>query len=166
MRLILTRHCKSDWDDPLLDDFDRPLNARGRDAAARLGRWMAAQGHVPDAVLCSSALRTRETWAGIAAASGASPEVSHLDALYLAGPDTLLRELRKARGGTVLMIAHNPGIGDFAGEIVARRPRHADFSRYPTGATLVCDFEGSDWGAAHWAQGAAADFTVPRDLPG
>lgn len=63
---ILIRHAKSDWDDPLLDDHDRPLNPRGHPSAPRIGKWLSAQGVIPDTVLCSSALRTRETWNGIA----------------------------------------------------------------------------------------------------
>ena len=67
-RLILTRHAKSSWDDPLMSDHDRPLNERGKAAAADLGQWLASRGYVPDQVLCSDALRTRKTWSGIAPA--------------------------------------------------------------------------------------------------
>ena len=66
-RLILTRHAKSDWDDPMLDDHDRPLNKRGQRSAAELGEWLHSRGYEPDEVLCSTALRTRETWAPVAA---------------------------------------------------------------------------------------------------
>ena len=62
-RLILTRHAKSAWDDPRLEDFDRPLNRRGLRAALELGEWLHSRGYEPDQVLCSSAQRTRETWA-------------------------------------------------------------------------------------------------------
>jgi phosphohistidine phosphatase len=65
--LILIRHTKSDWDDSGLDDHDRPLNDRGRLSAPRIGAWLAEQGFEPDAVLCSTARRTRETWEGISA---------------------------------------------------------------------------------------------------
>lgn len=61
-RLILIRHAKSAWDDPLLPDHDRPLNPRGEGAARDLGQWLASRGYVPGEVLCSDALRTRATW--------------------------------------------------------------------------------------------------------
>ena len=61
MKLILTRHAKSAWDDPLLSDFDRTLNARGRDAARRVGAWLNANGHLPQEVILSGAARTVET---------------------------------------------------------------------------------------------------------
>ena len=67
-RLILTRHAKSSWDDPLTPDHDRPLNDRGKAAAADLGQWLASRDYVPGEVLCSDALRTRKTFSGIAPA--------------------------------------------------------------------------------------------------
>ena len=73
LRLILTRHAKSSWDDPLMSDHDRPLNARGKAAAADLGGWLASRSYLPGQVLCSDALRTRETWEGIAPALAAPP---------------------------------------------------------------------------------------------
>ena len=67
-RLILTRHAKSSWDDPDTPDIDRPLNARGRAAARELGDFLASRDLEPEEVLCSTALRTRETWAGVQSA--------------------------------------------------------------------------------------------------
>ena len=67
-RLILTRHAKSSWDDPAMADHDRPLNDRGKAAAADLGAWLASRGYIPGEVLCSDAQRTRSTWSGIAPA--------------------------------------------------------------------------------------------------
>ena len=49
-RLILTRHAKSSWDDPLTPDHDRPLNERGKAAAADLGTWLASRGYAPGEV--------------------------------------------------------------------------------------------------------------------
>jgi phosphohistidine phosphatase len=65
-RLILTRHAKSAWDDPAMADHDRPLNERGKAAAADLGQWLASRDYIPQEVLCSDAERTRKTWSGIA----------------------------------------------------------------------------------------------------
>ncbi len=162
-RLILTRHAKSAWDDPALSDHDRPLNDRGRAAAADLGTWLASRGHVPDLVLCSDALRTRKTWAGLAPALPGSPVVELKPALYHAGPDVMLAVLRHARGDRVMMIGHNPGIAEFAARILARPPASADFAHYPTGATLVVEFA-TDWPQVDWHQGSAVDFIVPKEL--
>ena len=72
-RLILTRHAKSSWDDPLTPDHDRPLNERGKAAAADLGQWLASRDYIPGEVLCSDALRTRKTFSGIAPALPGTP---------------------------------------------------------------------------------------------
>ena len=65
-RLILLRHAKSDWYSGALSDHDRPLNGRGMRDAPRVGRWIDANGYTPTVVLCSSALRTRQTLDGVA----------------------------------------------------------------------------------------------------
>lgn len=164
LRLILTRHAKSSWDDPTLQDRDRPLNGRGRKAAADLGGWLASRGYLPDEVLCSDALRTRQTWEGIAPALPAAPAVTLKPALYHAGPDVMLAVLRHATGRCVMMLGHNPGIAEFAARIVAAAPLHPDFGRYPTGATLVADLEAEGWSEAGFGRAAARDFVVPREF--
>src|SRR6202451_4394164 len=79
-RLVLLRHAKSDW--PEVADHERPLAKRGRRDAPVVGRWLGASGYVPDAVVCSTAARARQTWelasAGLAAAApGAAPPVRY-----------------------------------------------------------------------------------------
>jgi len=163
-RLILTRHAKSAWDDPLTPDHDRPLNDRGKAAAADLGQWMASRGYVPGEVLCSDAVRTRKTWSGIAPALPGSPVLELKPALYHAGPDVMLAVLRHASEDTVMIIGHNPGIGEFAARLVAHPPLNAEFTRYPTGATLVVDFNVESWTGAAFGSGATVDFIVPREI--
>jgi phosphohistidine phosphatase len=162
-RLILSRHSKSAWDDPLVEDHDRPLNARGRRAALELGEWLGSRGYEPVTVLCSTALRTRETWATVAIAPlEVTPKVEFLDALYHASPDVMLKVLRGASGDTVMMVGHNPGIAEFAAMLPARAPGHPDFARYPTSATLVVDFEVASWSEILPGTGSVLDFFVPH----
>ena len=163
-RLILTRHAKSAWDDPLTPDHDRPLNDRGKAAAADLGQWLASRGYVPGEVLCSDAVRTRKTWSGIAPALPGTPVLELKPALYHAGPDVMLAVLRHAVHDTVMIIGHNPGIGEFATRLVAHPPLNAEFARYPTGATLVVDFNIETWADAGFGSGAAVDFVIPRAI--
>ena len=161
-RLILTRHAKSAWDDPAVGDHDRTLNERGRRSALELGEWLQSRGYEPDQVLCSTALRTRETWTHVAAAPlEIIPEIEFVDALYHASPDVMMKELQRAGGDAVMMIGHNPGIAEFARRLCARAPNHPDFARYPTAATLVADFQVESW--ANVAPGTASvlDFFVP-----
>lgn len=163
-RLILTRHAKSSWDDPAMPDHDRPLNDRGRAAAVQLGVWLASRGYVPGEVLCSDALRTRKTWSGLAPALPGTPILRLKPALYHAGPDVMLAVLRHADADCVMVIGHNPGIAEFAARLVARAPANDAFQRYPTGATLVCDFVADSWAAIGFGQGAVMDFVVPSEV--
>ncbi|GLS88486.1 phosphoglycerate mutase [Cypionkella aquatica] len=163
-RLILTRHAKSAWDDPLTPDHDRPLNERGKAAAADLGQWLASRGYVPAKVLCSDAVRTRQTWSGIAPALPATPLMELKPALYHAGVDVMLAVLKHAQADVVMMIGHNPGIAEFAEKLVAKAPFNAEFGRYPTGATLVVDFAVESWDEIAFGQGVTVDFVIPREM--
>lgn len=164
LRLILTRHAKSGWDDPMRDDHDRPLNARGRGDAPKIGAWLRAKGYVPDRALVSSARRTQETWEGLSRELGQAVPMTVMPRLYLAGPDVILAHLRDQSATAVMLIAHNPGIGAAAQGFVATPPAHHAFVDYPTCATLVVDFDGDDWSDIDWKTGRAVDFIVPRDL--
>ena len=163
-RLILTRHAKSAWDDPAMADHDRPLNERGKAAAADLGQWLASRDYVPTEVFCSDAERTRKTWSGIAPALPGTPILELKPALYHAGSDVMLAVLKHAKADTVMMIGHNPGIAEFAARLVAAAPINPDFARYPTGATLVVDFIADDWSDITYGSGATVDFVIPREI--
>jgi phosphohistidine phosphatase len=163
-RLILIRHAKSSWDDPDLDDHDRPLNARGRRAAPLIGGWLAAQGIAPDEVLTSSAARTRETWALMAGHLPGRPAIRILPQLYHASPDRMLSVLQAASGAQVVMLGHNPGIAGFAALLADKTPADADFLRYPTAAATVFDFDIDTWEDGAPGLGRIAAFTTPRAL--
>jgi phosphohistidine phosphatase len=94
-RLLLLRHGKSSWDDPALADFDRPLAPRGRKAAERMGRELAARNWLPQLALVSPAARTRETWELAAAALPGSASADFPDTLYDAAAEDVLSEIRR-----------------------------------------------------------------------
>ena len=164
LRLILTRHAKSDWDNPLQSDHQRPLNSRGQHAAPMIGRWLAGKGYLPQEALVSNAARTRETWALLSAELPDAVPAQYLPALYHASPTVMLRALHTAKAPCVIMIGHNPGIAEFAARLLRTHPAHPQFSRYPTCATLVVEFHQDSWADIRNGSGAALDFTVPRDL--
>ncbi|MCU4654088.1 histidine phosphatase family protein [Roseibacterium sp. SDUM158016] len=163
--LILIRHAKSDWDDAALDDHDRPLNIRGLQSAPRIGAWLSRMGVKPEAVLCSTARRTRETWAGIASRLPHAPEPEFRRSLYLAAPSEILSAIRDSDAGTLAVIGHNPGIGALAWSLCRTQPEHPKFGLYPTGATLILQFEAPHWADIMPGMGLVAGFAVPRELP-
>lgn len=163
-RLVLIRHAKSAWDDPLLDDYDRVLNDRGRRAAPLLGAWMATSGYQPDEVILSGARRTVETWEGIAPCLPDPPEARRDKRLYLSSPELMLEVLKSATGQTVAMIAHNPGIAEMAYGLTGGGVAHPRFRDYPTAATAVMEFPTDDWAQVRWRGARLLDFVVPADL--
>lgn len=164
LSLILTRHAKSSWDDPLASDHDRPLNKRGRRSAKALGQWLAEKNHVPAEVVSSTARRTVETWEGMAPALPDGTLIRRDPKLYHAEAETILSCLHACAGSPVMLIGHNPGISDFANRIVAEPSKHERFWDYPTGATLIAQFPMDDWTQVGFGTGEVVDFIVPRDL--
>lgn len=118
-RLIILRHAKAQRA-PGEDDFDRPLSARGHTDAAIMGRVLAGEGLSPDRVLVSSALRTRETWEGLAP-HFPKADVRYRRDLYLADAHTLLAAIEEeADADTVMVVAHNPGVHTLASGLLRR----------------------------------------------
>lgn len=167
-RLLLLRHAKSAWPAGVAD-IDRPLNARGREAAPRLGAYLAAEGLVPDHVMVSPARRTRETWECVGAAlPGCVPETVPM--LYEAASGRILDAVRSApeTAQCLLVIGHNPGFQDLALLLVgggAREPRAALREKFPTAGLAVIDFTLDRWRDVERAGGRLERFVTPRNLP-
>jgi phosphohistidine phosphatase len=164
LRLILVRHAKSDWSSPGAPDHDRPLNARGRRQAPLIGQWLLSRRDLPGAVLCSDATRTRETVDLILPELGATPDITYDPALYHAAPEVILATLRRQSAPVVMLVGHNPGLGEAANRLAHTAPVHPRFGDYPTAATAVFDFTEDNWTAIDWQRGTLRDFVTPDDL--
>ena len=140
-QLLLLRHAKSSWDDPQLSDHARPLNLRGRQAAAAMAGEMRRLGLLPDLVLVSSARRTLQTLAALDPWD-TPPRVEPMDALYLAPADDMLSVLQDASSSArcVLLVGHNPGLHELAMMLASVHavtndpPMQRLASGYPSGA--------------------------------
>ena len=159
--LILLRHAKSSWGDPNAKDHDRPLNDRGRRDAQRIGKWLADNDLIPEHAFCSSARRAEETLDGL----GHKVPTFLMSDLYMASPQTILRVMSGAYDSRILIVAHNPGIGEAARMIVRQPPRHSRFADFPTAACLVADFEVETWENVKPGTGRVRAFVTPHDLP-
>lgn len=118
--LLIMRHAKSAYPPGISDDFDRPLNKRGRADLPRIARLLATYGPRPEVVLASAARRAHETAVGLVESLGLPTSVLHLDdALYLASPNTLTQAAAGLPDSaqTGLIIAHNPGMEEWVGEL-------------------------------------------------
>lgn len=110
--LLLMRHAKSSWKDPKLVDHARPLNKRGQKDAPFMGEVLLEKELLPQLILASTAVRVRETVAGLVKTSHYSGETQFSDALYLAEPDTYLAALLPLPDSIerVMIVGHNPGL--------------------------------------------------------
>jgi phosphohistidine phosphatase len=166
--LVLLRHAKSSWDDPALDDHDRPLNARGRAAAPLIGRALARLGLCPALVIASTAIRVRETLDYVLPFLGARPEIRFEPALYLAEQAVWLARLGFADASVrcVLMAGHEPGLGAAASALSGEGSETAALAllrqKFPTGAAAVLEGSGPDWRAQ--GRFRLTHFLRPRDL--
>ena len=163
-RLMLLRHAKSDWPDG--PDRDRPLAKRGRRDAPVTGRWLRDHGYLPDAVVCSAARRTRQTWELLAPELGASPSVTFEPRAYAASALTLLYLIGElpAASRTALLIGHNPAISELATSLVqAPDGNSAPGISFPTAAVAVLEFSG-DWADLAPGQARLLDYAAPADL--
>jgi phosphohistidine phosphatase len=170
-QLFVLRHAKSSWDDPGLDDRDRPLAPRGHRAVALLAEHLKSAGIAPSLVLCSPARRTRETLAGVDPGGETLIEAE----LYGASASTILERLQRVPAGTdsVMVIGHNPAMQ----VLVLRLARGAHTNghgaedsdlasverKFPTGALATLTF---DCAWSNLAPGVAALTALarPKDL--
>jgi len=173
--LLLLRHAKSSWATQGMPDFDRPLNKRGRRAAAALAQHLAKEGLNPGLILSSDARRTRETLDLIRDALGARSAVLLEPKLYLADPPALLARLRKVPDDvpSVLLIGHNPGLQDLALELAeAAGPSGADTAarieeKFPTAAFVRFRIKIERWRDLSGDLDGAVKvigYTIPADL--
>lgn len=169
LTLILFRHAKSSWDDASLKDFERPLNVRGRQAAPRMGRYLATVGHTPDLILCSSAVRTRETAKLALAKLEGAPLPKFMDGLYLAEAERIMDVIRTTPGSIqkLMLIGHNPGLQDLAIDLIGRASV-SDMRRLqtklPTAAVVVIKFACLSWRDVASNTGDLESFVAPRDV--
>jgi phosphohistidine phosphatase len=161
-RLILLRHGEAERDSQSGEDFDRALATKGREETAATGRVLAEMGLIPDLVVASGAVRTRETWLSVAP-SFPKAKVRFDDDLYLAEAETIRRGAGTAGEGcgTLMIVGHNPGLQELALALLiegaaAQGAVAKAHSGFPTGGAAVFLFD---------ANGRPADAGLfsPRD---
>ena len=168
--VLLLRHAKSSWGEAGLSDHERPLSRRGERAAEAMAEHIARKSPRPDLILCSTAIRTRQTLAPLVQRLVApAPPILLEKGLYLAPEDTLLTRLRKAPdgAGTVLMIGHNDGIWRLA-EVLSGRgkpgPLAALREKFPTGALATLKAPVEHWSDLAPGSAELLSYVRPRDL--
>jgi phosphohistidine phosphatase len=168
--LMLLRHAKSSWKNPLLEDRERVLTKRGRVAAQTMGHEMARLKLQPDCVLCSTARRAAETFAHVVPALGPHYAMHYEDGLYEADAQGLLERIRTVSDAVsaLLIVGHNPAMEELACQLSKNlnspAGRHLA-EKYPTAALAVFEID-SGWAGLRPGEARLRDFLTPRALGG
>src|SRR5262249_14225267 len=148
---------------------DRPLARRGEEAAPRMGAFMAAQGIEPELILCSPAVRTRQTLDLVLPHLTSGPTVVYEEGFYLAGASQLLGRLRKIepKGPHVMIAGQAPGMQGLACEGAgsgAPKEMQALAAKFPTAGLAVLDFDVEGWPDIGPGLGRLRLFMTPKRL--
>jgi phosphohistidine phosphatase len=159
--LLLMRHAKSSWKDLTLNDHQRPLNKRGKRDAPRIGKYLREQGVIVDAILCSTAVRARETVKCFLKEFTFEGEVFYVDDLYHANHETYIALLNQLpdTADTVMIVGHNPEMDTFL-EMACDEYEHM-----PTGAVAIVQFPFERWPElSEVMPGKLVDLWKPREI--
>ena len=158
-RLILMRHAEAGWHINM-DDHERPLSASGIRDAKKIGSWLKEKAYIPDEVISSTSLRTRETFSYLFLDC---PQIFERS-LYLADADQMKSTLQTLLSETVILLAHNPGITELAHDLMNHEEKHENFMDFPAASTLVIDFKADRWSEVKSDSGIFVDFVMPLQL--
>ena len=160
--LVLMRHAKSDYPAGVAD-HQRPLADRGRREAVLAGDWLRVNAPEIGAVLCSSAVRTRQTLEQ----TGIGAPASFLDALYGASPGAMIAEINQVDDGvdTLMVVGHEPTMSEVALNLAGpgsdRDAVERIYLKYPTSAITVLQVPGP-WSGLEVGGAEVTSFHVPR----
>ncbi|MGH8496255.1 MAG: SixA phosphatase family protein [Gammaproteobacteria bacterium] len=161
LKLSLLRHAKSSRDDPDLDDFDRPLAARGLRDAPEMGKRLAAHGVHPEMIVTSPARRATQT-ARLIALEIAYParDLRSDDRLYLASARDLIKIVHAIDDQLphVMLVGHNPSFTD-----LANRLSEGGIDNIPTCGYVEIDFHVDHWHQIAPGSGRLVDFNFPKN---
>jgi phosphohistidine phosphatase len=170
-RLLLLRHAKAERE--TADDLKRALEKRGETDSVRMGRFLREDVYIPDLILCSSSVRTRETLTRVLPELGVLPTVQYPSELYLAEPEIILSLIRGApdKSGVLMIVGHNPGLEQSALALASvplekkLRKRYGTMEeKFPTCALAVIDFDVPRWADVAPGRGELDAFVRPKDL--
>ncbi|MXQ10015.1 SixA phosphatase family protein [Microvirga makkahensis] len=167
LRLLLLRHAKAAWPPGVLD-LDRPLAARGQEAAVAMGNYIKRECFAPDLAIVSPARRTQETWELVQSIVGEVP--SRQDGrIYEAPVARLLDVLQEVEpeARTLLMIGHNPGFEELASFLIGEGDMDGILRlgrKYPTAGLAVIDFPRESWAEVTRKSGRLDRFATPKSI--
>jgi phosphohistidine phosphatase len=160
-------------------DRERPLSARGRRDATALGGRLGVGTPLPGLedipppahVICSAAVRTRQTADLVVSAMGGDPPLEAYRSLYGADTDVALRYIHEIdnRVASALLVGHNPTMLQLAWELLSGptddEPSHdrsaLEARPFTTCALAVFGFSVYGWDEVQWGTGRLIGLFTP-----
>ena len=157
--LYLLRHAKSSWKDASLSDFERPLKRRGREAAQRIGERLAQEKLKNPVLICSPAVRARETAELVLKSSKLRVEERWDERIYEASLRDLLQVVTEIpdEKTVAILIGHNPGFEELLSFLTG------EHRRMPTAALAKIKLDVS-WKDVEASSGKLELFVTPKGL--
>ncbi len=163
--ILLLRHAKSSWDDPALEDYERPLAKRGKKDAPRMGSYLRKAGYKPDYVISSPARRARETTELVLEAAKCDTGILRWERkLYFGNTQDYLQVIQEAPESTerILLVGHNPLMESVAGGLASGSERSS--LRMPTAALVCLESYASRWNQVGWGSCQIKWMMIPKVL--
>ena len=165
--VLLLRHAKSDWGNPGLADFDRPLAKRGLKDAPIMGQVLADFDVIPEKILSSSAKRAKQPAELVAKACGYKQSISWHDSFYGAYTDTLIEALKSLPNNLerAMLVGHNPTMEETAAALLVGQETNWGQSleiRMPTAALACLDLDIMSWEDLEPGDATLRWFLIPK----
>lgn len=156
--LTLIRHAKSSWDDPSLDDFDRPLNKRGIFTAPLVAQKLKKEIPTPDLILCSPAKRAMQT-ADFFKNDTTIFEIK--ENIYFVGLNEILKIIRQINPShsNVWLFGHEPHLSELVEFLTGE-----SIKKFPTCAVFQIAFKTKNWANIKKESGKIIFSLIPKDF--
>ncbi|WNL28919.1 SixA phosphatase family protein [Aliarcobacter cryaerophilus] len=140
--LILIRHAKSSWSNPLLEDFERPLNKRGAKNAPFMAKVLKQKEVNPDLIISSPSKRTKDTLDFFIKEFDYKGEIIFEESIYEAPYINILKVIKNIddKHKTIFLFGHNPGFNDLVAFLLGRFE-----DNIPTCGVLKLNFDTNYW---------------------
>lgn len=157
--LYIIRHAKSSWKHANLDDFDRPLNERGKKDAPFMAQVLKNKGAHIEEIVSSPAKRaitTAQTFAEVLGISKSNFKTK--DTLYLPTTTQIMDvvTLLDDKRNSVAIFGHNPGFSDFLDYMTGAG------EDMPTCSVARVDFDIDSWKEISSGLGKLVYFEYPK----
>jgi phosphohistidine phosphatase len=160
--LLIMRHGKSSWDDPLLNDFDRPLLKKGQLRTQMIAEFMAEQQLSPELIISSPAVRAYETAVIVADAFGYSTDTISMNSdLYFVDTDKYSEAVYGVSDeiNTLMIVGHNPMITEFCNMFLAET-----IDNLPTSGLCAVRLDTGSWTEIHSCKSTVSHLMFPKKL--